>query len=167
MAEARPRIHLPPSDEVERALSLAAALALFALLVGTAWAWRSLPMVIPIHFGFSGEADSWAERPFVLLLSLIGAALYALLTVLARVPHLYNYPWSITPENAARQYLLARRLVLALRVVIVFTFLGLLAGTTWVALGGGRGLGAWFLPAVLSCLGLTLGWYFVRAHHAR
>lgn len=38
--------------------------------------------MIPIHFGFSGKADGWAERSFVLVLPFIGVALYGLLTVL-------------------------------------------------------------------------------------
>ena len=90
-----------------------------------------------------------------------------LLTLLVRVPHLYNYPWPITPQNAARQYLAARRLILALRVLVVLVFLELLAGTTSVALGRSLSLGPWSMPALLSCLGLTLISYVAAARRAR
>jgi hypothetical protein len=163
---ARARIDLP-WDGADRALSIAATLGLVALVAGSIWAWPNLPPVIPIEFGFGGQPVGWGHRAYLLLLPIIGGALYGLLTVVARVPHVYNYPWPITAQNAARQYLLARRLILAVRVVVVLVFLALLVGTTMVALGRSIGLGPWWLPALLSCVVITLAWYLAAANRAR
>jgi uncharacterized BrkB/YihY/UPF0761 family membrane protein len=97
----------------------------------------------------------------------VGIALYALLTMLARVPHRFNYPWIITPQNQERQFLLARRLVLTLRALIALLLVSLFLDATLVAQGKVRGLGWWFMPLGLSLIAAVIGLYFRAARRAR
>jgi uncharacterized membrane protein len=133
----------------------------------TAWVWPHLPEVIPIHFGATGEPDGWGDRWVILLLPFFGIALFGILRALARVPDSYNYPWAITPENAARQYRLARRFVLAFGLLVALIFLHLVIGTAAVALGRTAGLGRWSLAIDLLGVALLIGSYCVVAWRRR
>ena len=126
-----------------------------------------LPDRVPVHFGFAGRPDRWGVPAELLLMPVIGLALFGFLTFLTRIPHLYNYPWPITEENAERQYALSRRLVLILRTIIVWIFFILFLRAWRVAEVGAGGLGVWFVPAVLVSVALAMGWYLVAASRLR
>jgi uncharacterized membrane protein len=164
-AEARPvlAIERAPAEVILTGAAVAALLAQVAL---SAWMWGRLPERIPIHFDFAGRPDNWGGRWTILLLPLITAGLYALLGVVGRFPHAFNYPWPITAENAARQYALARGLLVALRAVLGWLFLGILAGTCWAATTGG-GLPGWIPMAGVGAVLAVVAGYFVLAGRAR
>jgi hypothetical protein len=61
----------------------------------------------------------------LLTLPIVSICLAVLLTVLSRYPHIYNYPWSITAENAPRQYYLARLLLWWIMLEMVWMLCGL------------------------------------------
>jgi len=123
--------------------------------------------VIPTHFNLTGKADGWGSRWLIVLLPFVGNALFGALVGLARVPQSYNYPWRVTPENAARQYLLARRLMLAFSILLPVVFLRLLLGVIAVASGRAMGLGSWSLIENLAPVTLLLGLYLIMAWHRR
>lgn len=166
MTAEQPRLALD-RDPADRVLDGCGIAALVLLVGGTLWLWPSLPERIPLHFGLDGQANGWGGRGMLFLLPALGVGLFGLLTVLARVPHLYNYPFAITPENAPRQYRLARRLILAVRFWAV-TLLAVLVGEiSQVALDPAARLRWWSLPAMLAGLAFLLGWYFVAAWRGR
>jgi uncharacterized membrane protein len=136
-------------------LAAIGAVAVAALVGVTAWAWPQLPGDIAIHFNTRGEPDGWGSRWLLLLLPFLGTAIFAALIGLARFPWTFNYPWAITPENAQRQYLLARRFMLALGVLPPVIFLRLVLGTVAVTLGEAIGLGslAWDLLPMMALIG--------------
>ncbi len=122
---------------------------------------------MPVHFGLSGQADGWGRREILLLLPAVGIVLYGLFSVLVRIPHRYNYPWAITPQNQKRQFLLARRLLLTLRALLTLLLVSLFLQATFVAQGKVQGVGWWFLPLSLSLIGAAIGFYFRAALRAR
>ncbi len=162
----RPRLQIPWT-RVEVFCELAAAAVILGTL-GYLWTvWSALPAQIPVHFNFSGQADRWGDRGSLLGIFALMAALYAGLGVLQRFPHIYNYPFGLTPENVHRQYLAARQLLTFIKVetVCVFSFLG------WRMIESARSaspsLGAWFIPVLMLCLFATIAWYFATASRAK
>lgn len=131
-----------------------------------AFYWGRLPESIPLHFDFGGHPDRWGDRNAIILVPLVGVLLFALLSFVARIPHLYNYPWPITPENAPRQYALARTLIRAVKTVVVILFALLTVHQCRTALGlaGGAPLA---VPTILICLAVILAVYYVAAKRAR
>ena len=109
----RPVLHLPRTP-FEKLLEALTALGIIILIAMTVWGYFALPAVIPTHYGFSGAPNAYGGKGSLLTLPIVSICLAVLLTVLSRYPHLYNYPWPITAENAPRQYSLAR---LALRLI--------------------------------------------------
>jgi uncharacterized membrane protein len=82
--------------------------AIMAGFVMTLYLWNTLPDKIPTHFGFSGAPDAWTPKsPLALLLiPLIGIAIFALLAVLYKYPQYSSWPTTLilmTVEEEKRE----------------------------------------------------------------
>jgi uncharacterized membrane protein len=108
--QSRPVISLPCTP-LEVLLEAFAALGIITVITVTAWGWLILPATIPTHYGLSGEPNAYGGKESLLILPIISICSAVLLAVVSRFPHRCNYPWPITPENAPRQYALARQLL--------------------------------------------------------
>ena len=85
--------------------------------------WNALPAVIASHFSFSGQANGWSSKSVVWIIAVLNGAAFIAITVTSRFPHTFNYMWPITEENAARQYLLARKFLAVIKfesAILVF-----------------------------------------------
>ncbi|MGH7596447.1 MAG: DUF1648 domain-containing protein [bacterium] len=156
-----------PKSSLEIGLETAAALGLLTMAFVMIKSWPLLPETIPHHFGVSGKPDAWGGKGILWLLPGISLMLYVGLTILRRYPHIYNYPWPITEQNAATQYHLARTMIGAFKAEIVLIFVYLQWQTIQVALGKAEGLGVAFLPIFLILIFGTIGIYFVKAYQTR
>ena len=161
-----PRIIIPVSP-LERILDAAGAAFVLATFLLPAFTYRSLPSVIPRHFGITGKPDAWGGPNLLFILPVVSLVLYASLTVMRRYPRLFNYPVRITEENAGRQYRLARKLISVLKTVITALFAWIEYRTIQTALGKSEGLGMVFLPVCLALIIGAIAVYFVEAFRSR
>ena len=122
------------------------------LLLGT---WNLLPDSIPIRFGFMGEADAQGDKSDLLLLFGLSVFVYTLLTWIGRYPQKFNYPWQITPGNAARQYNLAGNFLRAVKCEIAWMFAIISAKIVGISFGLPSSLGNFFVPTIVAVTGLT------------
>jgi len=166
VAATRPILRLTrrPIDIVMELIALLAIAATWGMI---AFSWKSLPDRVPSHFDFAGKPDAWSGRWVLLLLPAIAVAVYAMLTGIRSIPHRFNYPWRITPENAARQYRMAVSLIVWLKTEVVFMFAYLTWETIHTAQGNSVGIGRFFLPVVIGGLFATIAIYMVAAARAR
>ncbi len=125
--------------------------------------YNSLPEIIPVHFNARGEADGFGSKVTLFSLPAVATLLYIGITILNNYPHVFNYPDIITEENALRQYTYATRLIRYLKLAIVFIFGGIAYYTILIANGLKDGLGAWFLPFMLTLIFLPLIFYMLVA----
>jgi uncharacterized membrane protein len=162
----QPKLKVPRS-QTESILEFMSGGVLLFLIILLFQNWERIPDSIPTHFGASGKPNSWGSKYTLLLLPSILIIIYSGFTILSRYPHVYNYPWQITEENAERQYLLARTFLswLKLEIILLFTFIEWT--TIQVALGYSEGLGFKFLPISLIVVFGTIGIYFWLAYKAR
>jgi len=122
------------------------------LILGT---WNLLPESIPVHFNFAGEADAWGDRSDLLWLFGLSLLVYAGLTWLGRYPHKFNYPWQITPNNAERQYNLAKNFLNVIKFETVWLFAVISLQMIGISFDLASGLGSFFVPLVITVTGLT------------
>ena len=162
----RPVLDLPRTP-FEVALELISTGALAGLCALLARSWPALADRVPQHFGPSGRPDAWGSRNILWLFPAMAVGNYLLMTILSRFPQTFNYPWPLTEQNAAAQYLLARTLLVAIKAEISGLMLFLEWKTIEVASGRSTGLGEWFLPGFLGVIGVTMGLYFLKAYRAR
>ncbi|RZS94838.1 DUF1648 domain-containing protein [Cecembia calidifontis] len=161
MAE-RPIIKLERSalDKIMEGLGF---LALVLLLVLPIYYYPELPDRIPRHYDASGQITAFGGKGMIWVMPILGLITYAGLFFLNKIPHLFNYPSTITPENAERQYRMATRLIRTLNVIIVVTFLYTTYATIQNAIGNQEGLGKEFMPVFLIALFGTIAVYLIKA----
>lgn len=81
-----------------------------------------LPPTVGNHFSIPGQANGWGSKYFLLLMPLIASVLYAALTLIAGVLHLFSYLVVITQENAVRQYAIAPHMLRQIKAVTMGLF---------------------------------------------
>ena len=162
----RPILTIPYSPQ-EKTLEAVAIGGIFLSSAMLILFWPTLPSLVPSHFDISGAVDAWSDKKVILIFPIVSIILYAGLTVLSRYPHIFNYAWPITEQNAQRQYQLARSLLVWLKVEVIVLFTWLEWLTIRVALGQANGLSSLFLPIILVIIFGTIGIYLFQAYHAR
>ena len=162
----RPRIEITPTrlDKVLDALSTAGVLLTIAYLFAV---WDKLPARIPTHFGVSGAPNQWGQRSTLLLFIIVPLVMHIGLTILSRMPWVYNYPTKVTEENYERLYLAGRGMILWLRTEVVWLFVVLGVQTVRVALGEVKTLGPILAIAPLVVIYGTVIYYIVMMYRAR
>jgi len=157
----RPRIRIETTafDLFLEGLSLLALLILVGLpLLYWAQHWAQLPDSVPTHFDAAGRPDSYGSKGSLLALPFLGIALYVVLSFIQQVPHTFNYPVKITPDNAEPLFRHAVRMIRLLKVIITLGFAFILYRVIHTVLGQAEGLGAWFLPVFLLAMTVALGY---------
>jgi uncharacterized membrane protein len=162
----RPKLTIERTP-TETALEILSVLGLLLSYYFLLSSWSSLPDKIPTHFGFDGAPDAWGSKMTLLLMPILATVIFAILTVLSRFPHTYNYPWRLTEQNAERQYRLARMLLTAVKMEVIYLFAYIEYGTIRTALGNADGLGSLVPSFILIALFGTVAFYFVKAWQSR
>ena len=162
----RPRLDIPHS-QLEIILEAISAAGILALIILVIISWPELPDKIPSHFGASGTPDAWGSKTSVWFLTGTGVGLYALLTIVSRFPHTFNFLWAITEENAERQYQIARTMVGGLKAEIIWLFVYMEFGMIQVAMGKTDGLGVIFVPITLVVVFGTIFLCLLKGYIAR
>ena len=133
-----------------------AAIAGLVTHLGVAFhSWRTLPNIIPVHFGITGQPDKWESKGELWVLPALGLVIYVGLTILGRYAHKFNYPWEITPANAERQFQMARVVVSAVKALTMWLFAIITWQTVRVAMNQASGLG-FLIPAVIIVSTFTI-----------
>jgi uncharacterized membrane protein len=146
---------------------LAAAIAILLAVLIIVHFWAVLPDRIPTHFGFSGQPDAWGDKVMIWLLPAVAAIIFVVFAVVSRYPHAFNYPVRITDENAQRQYLLAKSLLVWLKAEICWLFAFIVRQQIIVALGNAQRFSMEFILGMTVLMFATLGVYLLKAYLAR
>lgn len=164
--EERPKLKIQPSP-MDQVLELLGWGVLLALWVWTGTSYSSLPDTIPTHFNAAGVADGFGRKVSIVGLPVIATLLYVGLTVLNRFPHIFNFPTSITQDNALRQYTNATRMIRYLKLILVLVFAWISFQTIQQANGTDEGLGLWFLPLTLVLVFMPLLYFVIKSFQTK
>jgi uncharacterized membrane protein len=162
----RPVLKIPPTPADILVMLIGAVGVLVCFFVVLRY-WPLLPDTVPTHFGPSGKPDAWGGKASLLILPIVGAVLYSGMALLSRFPHIYNYPWTITEQNARTQYRLAAGLMRWLGLGIAWLFAYLQWNTIQTAFNKSNGLGSGFMILVLAVTFVPLVVYFIKGRQAR
>jgi uncharacterized membrane protein len=117
----RPRIK-PKLTAADKTFEVLGWSSTVALLTFTIISYANLADTIPIHYNGSGQADGFGRKENIFVLPSVATFLFIGLTILNNFPHVFNYPITITTDNAVRHYTNATRLLRALKLIIVVIF---------------------------------------------
>ena len=162
----RPRIDVPKTlpDYIGQVLAFGGTAAGVMLLLII---WGDLPEEIPRHFGITGHPAEWSDRWSAVVGIAIAVLIYVGLTLLARVPHIYNYPWPITEQNATIQYRLARSLVIWLNAVCVLMMVSIVWSQARVALGDTDRVNPFMIMGFIIAIHVVLVLFVYRAYRCK
>jgi len=158
----RPKLKLSLTM-TDKIIELVGWIALIAIWVLTLYHFYSLPNTIPIHYNGAGEVDSFGNKWNILSLPIVSSIVFIGMTVLNRYPHVFNYPSTVTQENAFQQYTTATRLVRFLKLVVVVIFGIIVYQTIQNANGNADGLGVWFLPLMFGLVFIPIVYYLTKS----
>ena len=92
---------------INRLLDIIGSTLLILLIVTTFMYWGKAPDMVPTHFNFKGEIDSYGSKNTLFILLPIVIITYIGLAILSKYPQVYNYCIEITSRNKEKQYLMA------------------------------------------------------------
>ena len=141
----RPRIQ-PSLTVFDKRIEQLSVLFLVLLTGLSVYVFIKTPDIIPVHFGISGKPDSYGSKWALIILPVVGLGSYLLLTMLNRYPHIFNYPVTITEQNAEKQYAVATRMLRCIKLAILVLLVMIVLFTYLTTLGIVDGVGAWIVP---------------------
>ena len=143
------RPELSPVDWLLEATTLLGLMTFFGFAI---YHYPNLPASIPSHFNGSGIADDYSGKSSFWALPGIAVFIYLLMSLIALIPHQFNYTVKITPANALRQYTLAVRMIRYLKTALICLFFYISYATVRDVAKEDPGLGVFFLPVVLGAI---------------
>lgn len=116
----QPKIDVP-KPRLAVFLDAIALLSFTGMLIFLFSQFGSLPDRVPGHYNGAGEVDRWGNKMELIILPIIGAALWIFMSVMEKYPHTYNY-LNFTEKNAEAQYKNGIMMMNLLKNEIVFLF---------------------------------------------
>src|SRR4051794_9461330 len=116
--EERPKlkIELTPLDKAIEFIGLFTLIGMWSLAI---YYFFILPDTIPVHFGASGQPDSYGKKATIFILPVTGLIIFMMMSIINKYPQVYNYPVKITAANAAKQYTNGTKIIRYIKTVII------------------------------------------------
>jgi uncharacterized membrane protein len=153
-----------------RKLAEILALAALAALCWLTWSALAgpnrLPDKVPTHFDAAGNANAWGSPSGMILIPIIAAGLYVLLTIVARFPSAFHYPVRTTPVNLPRLQAITLGMVAWIKAEMLCLFAVLQGVFIQAARSGNGALFGKVMPVFLVVIFGTIGLHFVALFRA-
>jgi len=125
-----------------------------------------LPERIPMHFDAAGNANGWGPPSALIMLPVVAAGIYLLITVISLLPTGIKSKAKLTVESRERIQALARQMLAWIKAEMIGLFLFI----QWFILAGIRD-GSNKIPAIpppvfLVAIFATVGWHLVAVFRA-
>ncbi len=153
--------------KIERnALDVLEAIVSLSCLVGVSLylilAWSTIPAQIPAHYNAAGEVNRWGSKSELIILPIISWVIYGMITLIERLPQVWNTGIRVTEENRAVVYRLLKNMIACVKMITlsIFSCLTVLSSLA-------RNLPMWFLLAFLVLLFGTIAYYIVKLTRLR
>lgn len=158
------KLEMGPADLILEILPIISLLVFFGF---TLYQFSRLPETIPTHFNGSGEPDDYGSKYTLWILPLVALVIYAILSLVSKIPEKLNYPVKITPANARKQYILSIRLLRYLKLAMILMFFFISYQTTMIAQHKIVGLGPFFIPIYVGMIMIPVIVYYILAQQSR
>jgi len=148
------------------------ALGIFSLglLIWITWAAlygpNRLPDRVPTHFDAAGNPNAWGSPTGMIILPVIAAGLYLLMSLVTRFPGAFHYPVRVTRLNIERLQSVTLDMIAWLKVENTCLFLVLQWAFMQAARTGSGRLFPMILPFFIAAIFGTVAWHFIAMFRA-
>ncbi len=158
------KLSLSSADKIAEVLCL---LLLICMWLFAVYCYYTSPRIIPIHFNASAKPDNYGGKAALFLLPGIVTFLFLFLTLLNRLPAIYNYSVNITQENALPFYTNATRMVRYLKLSLIAVFWIIILSVYLAAKGVAEELQKWTLPVILVLIFLPTVYFVIKSFRVK
>ncbi|MBS4956042.1 MAG: DUF1648 domain-containing protein [Clostridium sp.] len=148
--------------KINKYLDIIGVVLVVALIVITCIYWIKAPDIVPIHFNFKGEIDSYGSKNTLFILLPIAIIIYIGLAILSKYPEVCNYCIEITPRNKEKQYSMASTFIRIMNVEIL-TLVLFIQISIAISMNNGKSISIVFLPIALFILFGSVGFYIYKS----
>mgnify|MGYP000936454574 CR=1 FL=1 len=124
--------------------------------------YQKLPDIIPTHFNGSGIADGFGKKWTIFISPILATVFFIGLAILTRFPKLFNYPTTITKDNAKIMHTIAKRMIRVLNLIIIIIFFVIEYKTIQIALGVTEDLGRVFIMMILALIFVPIFYFLIQ-----
>ena len=146
-------------DVLEAIVSLS---CLFGVTLYLLLAWNTIPAKIPAHYNAAGEVNRWGSKSELIALPIVSWLIFGMITLIERLPQVWNTGVRITQENRTVVYRLLKNLIAWIKMVTLIIF-----GSLTVLSSLCLNLPIWFLLAFLVVLLGTIAYFIVKLSRIR
>lgn len=148
--------------KINKYLDIIGVVLVVALIVITCIYWIKAPDIVPIHFNFKGEIDSYGSKNTLFILLPIAIIIYIGLAILSKYPEVYNYCIEINDKNKEKQYSMASTFIRIINVEMLAIFFYIQISMA-ISMNNGKSLSITFLPITLFILFGSVGFYIYKS----
>jgi uncharacterized membrane protein len=162
-----PRIAVdnPMDSSWYRTIPLAAVVLGFVMVAGN---YGALPDSIPIHFNGRGEVDGYGSKLMLWILPVINFGVFWLIGLTATSSFTYfNYPVTLTEDNAEEQHRIALKTVALVRLVCCLMISYIIYAIVRSAVTEASQLNMWVMGGFLMLLFAGIGYNMLLAKKAK
>lgn len=92
---------------IQRVSTAISAILLLIYVIVLISIWSKIPDTVPTHFDAVGVADSYGSKGSLVFEPVFAACLLLFLSLMERIPAIWNFPVDVTEENRERLYKIA------------------------------------------------------------
>ena len=148
--------------KINKYLDIIGVVLVVALIVITCIYWINAPDIVPIHFNFKGEIDSYGSKNTLFILLPIAIIIYIGLAILSKYPEVCNYCIEINDKNKEKQYSMASTFIRIINVEMLAIFFYIQISMA-ISMNNGKSLSITFLPITLFILFGSVGFYIYKS----
>lgn len=148
--------------KINKYLDIIGVVLVVALIIITCIYWIKAPDIVPIHFNFKGEIDSYGSKNTLFILLPIAIIIYIGLAILSKYPEVCNYCIEINDKNKEKQYSMASTFIRIINVEMLAIFFYIQISMA-ISMNNGKSLSITFLPITLFILFGSVGFYIYKS----
>ena len=104
--------------KISRVSTIISAIMLLTYIIVLISIWSRIPDTVPTHFNAAGVADSYGSKRNLVFEPVLAAFLLLFLSLMERIPAIWNFPVAVTEENRERLYKIAMIMMGGIKVLI-------------------------------------------------
>ena len=108
---------------IRRISNLVSLCMLLAYVIVLVCIWSRIPGTVPTHFNAAGIADSYGGKGILWIEVIAATVILLLLSLIEKVPSIWNFPVAVTEENKERLYKIALVMLGAIKILTTGLFI--------------------------------------------